>query len=228
MTADDWNTATDLQSMLRACGTLSDRKLRLFAVACCRRVWHLLSDERSRRAVEVAEEFADGLAGRTERNVASDAALQAEYAAQDDAYAESYHAETESAGSFAAAAAYYASGHSGFFDEVTGYCEAATCREELPVQADILRDIVGNPFHPLQPLSPSLLEWSDGLVVKLAEAAYQHRLLPSGHLDPDRLAVLADALTDAGCTDDWLLEHLRSEGPHVRGCVGVDAALGRR
>ena len=81
------------------------------------------------------------------------------------------------------------------------------------------------PFRPLPPLAPSLLVWDGGLVVKLAEAAYDHRTLPSGHLEPDRLAVLCDALEDAGCTDATLLEHLRSEGPHVRGWWAVDAVL---
>ncbi len=48
MTEDEWITATDPQEMLRACGTPSDRKLRLFSAACCRRMWHSLTDKGSR------------------------------------------------------------------------------------------------------------------------------------------------------------------------------------
>lgn len=61
----------------------------------------------------------------------------------------------------------------------------------------------------------------------LAEAAYGHRAGPAGTLDLDRLAVLADALLDAGCTDAELVGHLRGPGPHVRGCAVVDVVLGR-
>jgi hypothetical protein len=43
----------------------------------------------------------------------------------------------------------------------------------------------------------------------------------------DRLAVLADALEEAGCADALLLAHLRSPGPHVRGCFALDAVRGK-
>jgi hypothetical protein len=64
-------------------------------------------------------------------------------------------------------------------------------------------------------------------VPNLAQDVYDDRLLPSGHLDAARLAVLADMLEEAGSCDAGLLGHLRSVGPHVRGCVAVDAVLGR-
>src|SRR3982751_6201007 len=62
-----WLTRDEPEQMLEClAGRASDRKLRLFAAACCRRVWHLLSDERSRKAVEVGEKFSDGVISNEE------------------------------------------------------------------------------------------------------------------------------------------------------------------
>jgi hypothetical protein len=64
-------------------------------------------------------------------------------------------------------------------------------------------------------------------VLSLALAAYTDRNLPSGELDHARLAVLADALEEAGCSEQSLRDHLRSPGPHVRGCWALDLLLGK-
>jgi hypothetical protein len=89
--------------------------------------------------------------------------------------------------------------------------------------AHYLRDIFGFVFHE-GAVSPTC---RSPTVLSLAEMAYQERDLPVGHLALERLAVLADALEEAGCADPALLEHLRLPGPHVRGCWALDAVLTR-
>ena len=103
------------------------------------------------------------------------------------------------------------------FPEARGYAE-----QGRPLMS-LLRCIFGNPFR-LVTLAPA---WLTPTVLALAQAAYDDRVLPAGTLEPARLAVLADALADAGCTDGDLLTHLRGPGPHVRGCWVVDLLLGK-
>jgi hypothetical protein len=213
MTEADWNSCTDPQKMLlflRNSGKTSERKLRLFASACCRGIWHRLSDKCSRRAVEVVERFADGQATPQTFRKWHWAAYEAFEVTGGAAYAP------------------YAAGHRiadlAASDAADAAADAGQARAS---QCDLLRDIFGNPFRAASAIDPAWLAWNDGTVKKLAEAAYEQRSLPEGALEQARQAVLADALEEAGCTNTDILGHLRGPGPHVRGCHAVDAILGR-
>ncbi len=218
MTEAEWLTCTDTCAMLQFLGGKgSERKFRLFACACCRRIGHLLTDERSRKGVEVAEQFADAKASEDELNMARRAAwavsshridrlaVASEAAAEalwlNDAYGSAYHAH------FASYNSYYSVG------------EAASA-SECAVQRRILGDIFGNPFRSFPALAVSWLAWNDGAIRKIAQAIYDARAF-------DCLPLLADALEDAGCTDADILAHCREPGEHVRGCWVVDLLLGK-
>jgi hypothetical protein len=215
------------------------RPLRLCAVAGCRLVAHLLSDERCRRAIDVAEAYADKRATRQQLDQAVEDTADALEGCRWDtcgAGARSYavHAVIRSvqtaSPNFADAAASEVAAAIGFSQlppdapfepmhhEEVNRVHNAGCRAQLPAVRDILR----NPFRPL-PVIPAPLP---GSVLSVAEAAYDERLA-TFDLDPLRLSVLSDALEEAGCTNAELLSHLRSPGPHVRGCWAVDLILGK-
>jgi hypothetical protein len=226
---------------LQEIGKGGGRKARLFVTACCRRLWHLLADERSRKGVELLEQHTEGLALQADVRRTIDDANAAWFETDNGS-------QTACAAAHAAAALLAAPLQSSLeFDTIVSVVlEAQNAprealdsenpydersmeveRRESAAQADILRCIFGNPFRPLPALVPTLLTSNDSLVVKLAQAAYEQRLLPEGHLDPSRLAVLADALEDAGCTNVERLGHLRALGPHWRGCHVLDWLLGK-
>jgi hypothetical protein len=91
------------------------------------------------------------------------------------------------------------------------------------VGARLVQEVFGNPFRPLTLDSA----WLTPTVLSLVTATYDNRDLPSGTLQADRLAILADALEDTCCTEPAILGHLRGPGPHVRGCHVLDLILGR-
>jgi hypothetical protein len=72
MTESDWMNCTDPQKILEFLrDKASDRKLRLFACACCRCMWGWLADDAwGRNLVELAERFADGAASLTDLETA--------------------------------------------------------------------------------------------------------------------------------------------------------------
>lgn len=198
----------------------SRRKFRLFLVACCRRVWHIMTDSRCRRAVEVAERFSDGAASIEELSAAG-AAVRVRGRGTTGYLARCVTQESPGIGACDAACRVELR-HAGR-DPRDGAASAAVEAE----QVKLLRDILGNPFHPLPFLAPSVLGWNGSTVVKLAQSTYQERKLPEGTLDPVRLAVLADALEEAGCTSKEFLVHLRGPGAHVRGCWALDCVVGK-
>jgi hypothetical protein len=100
---------------------------------------------------------------------------------------------------------------------------ATTHDAEGRLQFELLRDVFGNPFRAVA-IAPG---WRTPTVVSLARAAYDERALPAGTLDPVRLAILADALEEAGCHSTDILTHLRRPCEHVRGCWVVDLLLGK-
>jgi hypothetical protein len=278
MNEKDWLTSTDPHAML-AClrGTnvhteefrletknpaLTDRKLRLFAVARCRQVWDGtpcprchgnktirqrtyeqgnlreyrqcpdcrgtgtvggLNDPRSRRAVEVAESFADGEA--TERQMVhwrrvyddSNSSEPADWGwlLVHDAVRDNLHYIRES------------------IQNTYRFVPSTT-------QAALLRCIFGNPFRKIflwpgevarklrpdilqEPVVPyvhsNILRWNDGIIPRIAQAIYEERAFHD-------IGVLGDALEEAGCTDAAMLEHCHLESVHARGCWVVDEILG--
>src|SRR4051794_12517560 len=63
MTEQEWLGCTDPEPMLEVLGERAgSRELRLFACACCRHVWHFLTDEANRHAVDLTERYVDGTA----------------------------------------------------------------------------------------------------------------------------------------------------------------------
>jgi hypothetical protein len=89
------------------------------------------------------------------------------------------------------------------------------------IQIEIMHDIFGAlPFRPIK-VDASWLAWNGGTVASLAQAIYDDRAF-------DRLPILADALEDAGCTNQDILNHCRGGTEHVRGCWVVDLLLGKK
>jgi hypothetical protein len=225
----EWLASGDPEAMLLVLSErrqTSDRKVRLFGCVCIRRIWGDLADEQLRQAAEVAERYADGgatpgqLDGARKTSAALCAGIGDIIADHGPLAIEAIC--TKAASLFKPSESALAVAAEARSDEGTDW--NAVYEEEQRSQSDAIRDIFGNPFRPVT-VSPIVLAWNDGVVVRLAQAAYEERQLPSGELDPFRLAVLADALEEAGATGE-LGEHLRSLGPHARGCWALDLVLG--
>jgi hypothetical protein len=213
MTEVEWLTCTDPQLMLEFLRSkASDRKLRLFACACCRRQWHELDDPRSRAAVESAERFADGELSKSRCKADRTAALA--ISKREDFGYDAHTYAAAACGSFPVRADLIA-------DLVAGWPgDEASEQKEKVNQAAILRDFFGPLSFRLVVLAPAWLRWNHGTVPAIARRIYDGRAFHD-------LPILADALEDAGCTGADILTHCRQPGEHVRGCWVVDLILGK-
>jgi hypothetical protein len=231
MTEAEWLACEDPETMLDFLyDKASQRKLRLFACACCSRVRDRFAYRRFWELVELCERFADGQAKRKEvksltRHLMNpvfhdmegfDASLRvagecnfAGMVSRKDAY------EARDAELAAHACASYVAGR--WVPYRDGDERAPAYFSEATEQCRLLRDVVGNPFRPIVLAA----DWVNPTVVVLARTVYDERAF-------DRLPILADALEDAGCADAALLDHCRGPGPHVRGCWVVDLILGKK
>ncbi len=247
MTEAQWLAANDpvpMLATLQAGRKISERKLRLFACGCCRRLpplaegpaaGMLVALERCVEGqagpsevaaiVQDAEEAVERLAWENEaENNDAEAALTAlwhlAWACRDIAGAAYERGRVAAYNAVLAAAA--AAGPSG----EPAWIKARD--DEQAAQATLVRDIFGTLAYREVRMDLRWLAWNAGTLKRLAAAAYGERALPSGELEKSRLAVLADALEEAGCHDQEILRHLREQGGvHVRGCWAVDRVLGK-
>ncbi len=227
MTEAEWLSCTDPKTMLRFVSSKAgNRKPRLFACACCRLIWPTLTDERSREAVEAREGYEDGQVAESEMDMAKEAARTARhelrYPLRAVVDAESI---PEAAPAWAAGAASNTA-NGNYHPVVYLAARAAACLSQTPypdaVAAEtrafcpILRCIFGNPFHPVA-VHPT---WLTSTAVSIAQQMYNSR-------DFSAIPILADAIQDAGCDNEDILNHCREPGEHVRGCWVVDLLLGK-
>jgi hypothetical protein len=226
LSESDWLAGTDPEPMLewlQESGAASDRKLRLLAVACCRRLTHLMDDSGLWSALTIAERFADGSADDQTRETCFEdtfdrwcqgwfdvpEAVVTTLASKDDVD----HCRFDCCRVLRCVADAVASkrihwGYTGENPGVHAAERAAHCR--------LIRCIFGNPFRALV-VDP---RWLTPEVVGLARAIDEERAF-------DRMPALADALEAADCNHRGILQHCRSQTEHARGCWVVDALLGK-
>lgn len=186
------------------------RKFRLCGCYLLRRLESAFPDGRFAHALDVAERHFDGEASIAELKAAiTDAQRGYEVHRNDLEHADERAAQ--SLGSLldaspggcvggAVNAAY------GFFSEIGSNDGLA-----------LLREMFGHPFRAVA-FSPS---WRTDTAVTLAQQMYESR-------DFGAMPILADALQDAGCETEEVLNHCRdTTATHVRGCWVVDLVLGK-
>jgi hypothetical protein len=213
MTEEEWLTCDDARAMLRAVASgASDRKKRLFAVACCRHLGRLPTVPEFTEALEASEHHADVKPNKAALRRARQAVRSVRPKTWDGRRSRenwsalwlAEQAATEKISWLVAS-------------EIDGFVARDMLPEanRPPVPA-LARCIFGNPFRVpgfrAEGLSPNVLD--------LARSIDRDRAF-------DRLTILGDALEEAGCVDESILSHCREPGVHAKGCWVLDLILGK-
>jgi hypothetical protein len=214
MTEHEWLTATDPEPMWPFFrDDVSDRKLRLLAVAWSREIVTKAGEPKAMRAVEASEQFADGNLSEDELGLAHDNVRELwNHAHQVGEVNHTFPRYVR----FAAAYQVSRPRARKVLQEIGLLLRESDGLVSNEYQVQATRDILGNPFRPVA-IGPA---WRTSTVVALARGIYDEKAF-------DRMPILADALQDAGCDNDDVLSHCRGGGPHVRGCWVVDLLLGK-
>jgi hypothetical protein len=210
MTAEEWDHCGDAQAMLRELyGRVGERKLRLLTAILFRSLEDHFTDSRHHRAIEL-------LGRRAEGNVS-----QAEIR---QLVAEMRHALPLD--DYAAAIPYSGRSHYLALMLLREFCSLSIAHHALSAAAEVdqsisqriplLRCLFSNPFRPIV-VDPGWLSFD---VVTLTQLIDQTQSF-------EQMAILSDALLDAGCDDSAILAHCRCNEPHTRGCWVIDLLLGK-
>jgi hypothetical protein len=244
MTEEEWLSTSEIYRLVQFLHERGDeRRLRLFAHACCQRFLQFNNEELFLRALAAVERCAEGELTATElgaveselRTRANE--IEADLTNRDGVLEANQSSSMAYALAFAAAPSFtrreVSAGVVSTLGSLVLYVQSSmvspvwerTRRREDVDRADkiesafqvtLVRDIYGNPFRP----PPFDSRWRTGDVIGLARGINEDRAY-------DRLPLLCDALMDAGCDAEDILAHCRSEGPHVRGCWLVDLVLAK-
>ena len=236
MTENEWLSPINLYNKLNYVESQygTNRLLRLFACACCRRVWNLLSICCAKRVVEMSEKYADGQAtesellklhnddefvrfnrlqydnpaeiGLTFRGIKAIIAVMRMASLSFDPYMIAQDTSRDPALDFLP----------DIENQLTRK-SALTSDSELVMATKFLWDIFGNPFQPT-PFAPA---WRTQKSLNLSRHMYDSNQYIS-------MKLLGDYLEEAGCDNIGILNHCRLSQIHVRGCWVVDLVLQKR
>lgn len=224
MDSCEWDACDDPQSMLEFLRTLRPgssqrgrRKLRLYAVACCRRWWTSLSSI-AQEVVEITERYADGTVSRRDFGYAQRIAVYDLYVPDPGSLEEVLSLKTASgATSWLVASA-----------EIAGFCTGNHLRsvalkhsveradDEARHQATLIREIFGNPFVQASPIIKTL-PWYNHPLKQVVRELYS-----ADRLDCDRLVA---ELYNADCDNQHFISHCVSSSNHFKGCWLFDTLL---